>query len=42
MAAVLIAILDLIFALIPSVESNGILHSVYVFLKNLVTEKAQD
>lgn len=33
LAAAGVAVLDLIFALLPSVQSNGILHWVYVFLK---------
>jgi hypothetical protein len=31
----IIAILDFIFALKPDWESNGILHSIYIFIKNL-------
>lgn len=33
--AVLVAVLDLLFAVSPSTESNGLLHSVYLWLKGL-------
>ncbi len=39
MAGVLVGVLDFIFAMNKSLEANGILHSIYVFLKNLVTKK---
>ena len=31
-AGVAVAVIDLIWALVPSLKSNGILHSVYDFL----------
>jgi hypothetical protein len=36
-----VALLDLVFALIPSVESNGVAHSIYLFLKGLVAPAAK-
>ena len=40
LAAMVVAILDFIMALVPSWESNGIFHSIYVFFKNLVKPQA--
>lgn len=34
-AAVVVGVLDLAFALVPSVASNGILHMAYLFLKKI-------
>jgi hypothetical protein len=39
MAAALVGILDFIIALAPGLESNGILHGIYSFLKNLASKK---
>ncbi len=33
MSAAGVALLDLLFALLPNVKSNGILHAVYLLLK---------
>ncbi len=38
MAGALVAILDFLFAIIPSIKGNGILDSIYKFLKNLVSK----
>lgn len=35
-AALGVAIMDLIFAVSPSVQSNGLLHLIYMELKSLV------
>jgi hypothetical protein len=35
MSAAVVAILDLIFALIPSVASNGVAHWIYLTLKGI-------
>lgn len=37
-AGALVGILDLIIALIPGLASNGILHAVYLFIKNIATK----
>lgn len=34
-AALLIAIIDCLFALSPGLQSNGILHAVYLYLKSM-------
>lgn len=39
-AGFVVGALDLIFALVPSLEANGILHQVYLWVKSLVTPKA--
>lgn len=35
-AALAVALLDLVFALIPGIESNGIVHMIYLWIKGLV------
>lgn len=35
-AALAVAVLDLVFALIPGIESNGIVHMIYLWIKGLV------
>jgi hypothetical protein len=40
LAGVVVAIIDLAMALSPSLASNGILHSVYLFLKKIVSPAA--
>jgi len=39
-AALVVAVLDFVFAVSPSLSGNGILHSVYVFFQNLIKPKA--
>lgn len=39
MAAAVVGILDFLFAMSSGLESNGILHAIYVFFKNLATKK---
>lgn len=39
MAAMMVAIMDFVMALVPSWESNGIFHSIYIFFKNLVSKQ---
>ena len=36
LAGAVVGILDLVFALVPSWQSNGLLHWVYVMLKKMV------
>lgn len=38
LAGILVAILDLVFALIPSVKANGILQGIYNFVKAIVNK----
>lgn len=38
-AGAIVAVLDLIFALVPSWESNGILHAIYLWLKGFLPGK---
>lgn len=38
MAGALVGVLDLVFALVPSLAANGILHQVYLWLKGLVSK----
>jgi hypothetical protein len=38
-APLIIAILDFVFAMDKKLEANGLLHSVYLFFKNLVFSK---
>lgn len=39
-AGLVVALLDLVIALIPSIESNGVFHAIYLYLKGLVKPKA--
>lgn len=39
-AGALVAILDLVMALIPGLASNGILHAVYLFIKGIASKSA--
>lgn len=32
-----VALLDLVFALVPSLEGNGVLHSLYLWIKGLAS-----
>lgn len=34
-----VAMLDLVFALVPRLSGNGILHQLYVWLKKLIPKK---
>ncbi len=40
MASLAIGILDLLIALAPGLESNGVFHMIYLGLKSLVVPKA--
>lgn len=40
LAGLIVAVLDLVIALNPKAESNGLLHGIYVFCKNIVSKKA--
>lgn len=40
LGGVVVAVLDLIFALIPSWQSDGILHSIYLFFQKLAKPQA--
>ncbi len=37
LAALIVGILDLVIALVPTVESNGIFHMIYLFFKGKKT-----
>lgn len=37
-AALGVAVLDLVFALNPKVEANGLLHAVYLFAKKIANK----
>ncbi len=39
-AGIAVAVVDLVWAIVPSLKSNGILHSVYDFVKNRVAPAA--
>ncbi len=39
LAGMIVAILDLLFALIPGIKSNGILHAAYNFVKGIVSKE---
>jgi hypothetical protein len=39
-AGAVVGILDLVIALNPKAESNGVLHGIYIFCKNIVSKKA--
>lgn len=41
MAALAVACMDLLFALVPTWEANGILHFIYLWLKGLVVPAAK-
>lgn len=38
MAGAIVGVLDLLFALVPALAANGILHQVYLWLKSLVSK----
>ena len=38
-ATLIVAILDFVIALNPKAESNGLLHGLYVFCKNIMSKK---
>lgn len=38
-ASAVIGVIDLIMALVPKLESNGVLHFIYLSLKNVVAKK---
>jgi hypothetical protein len=40
LASLGVAVLDLLFALNPSLEANGVLHQVYLWIKGLVAPDA--
>ncbi len=40
MASAAIGVLDLLIALAPGLESNGIFHMIYLLIKGVVTPKA--
>lgn len=37
----IVAIMDFVFALIPSIESNGIVHMIYLWLKKMLGSSPQ-
>lgn len=37
LAGFIVAIIDFIMALVPSIASNGILHSIYLFFKGIAS-----
>lgn len=39
LAGAVVAVLDLVFALVPSLEGNGVLHALYLWVKKLVGPK---
>lgn len=39
-ASAVVGILDLVIALNPKAESNGLLHGIYLFCKNIMSKKA--
>ena len=39
LAGAIVGVLDLIFALVPGLEGNGLLHQLYLWLKSLVPKK---
>lgn len=40
-AALIVAILDFVIALIPGVDSNGIFHMVYLWIKGIASPSAK-
>lgn len=39
MAALAVAVLDFLFAIVPSLQSNGVLHAIYLFATKEKTPK---
>ncbi len=38
LSGLIVAVLDFIFAIIPTLQGNGILHSLYMLVKNITAK----